>query len=294
MRRWPGLVLVLFAGWLPGCVTGRPSPDSLAEHARPFQGVTGSDVVLLEVALLERPLGDAVIDRALWDLADEQVVTPERKAVLEDNGFRVGQVGGIPPTELQELLTTERSNPAPRRNWIHADNPTTLPLGPRLPQCRFELAQEGRRTPVSLEDVQCAVAVVPSLTPDGRTCLHCTPQVQHGRKQLALQPADSHTSSILKVAQPTESYAQLAWEVTLAPNEYVLVGTCFNRRGTLGHQCFVRPDEARPVQRLLAIRTGRPAKELPADALSEDEGEPDRSLPLALQMLLAPSGGSPK
>ena len=44
-----------------------------------------------------------------------------------------------------------------------------------------------------------------------------------------------------------EKIADLGWEVTMAPGEYLVIGAREDRPGTLGHQAFVRPDESVPV-----------------------------------------------
>src|SRR5437870_10332225 len=110
MRPERALVWGLLAGLLAGCATGTPAPAT--SWLRRFQQLdipTGPDVVNMEVVLLERPVGDSYLDHELWQTADEQVVPLERKAVLEENGFRVGQIGGQTPVGLQALLTSERS-----------------------------------------------------------------------------------------------------------------------------------------------------------------------------------------
>jgi hypothetical protein len=110
MRRRQGLVIALVAALLAGC-TAEKAVRSTAWLNRFRWGGTpqGPDVVQIDVAVLERPVGDLYINQGLWAFADEQVVALESKAVLEDNGFRIGQIGGITPAELQTLLTSERS-----------------------------------------------------------------------------------------------------------------------------------------------------------------------------------------
>jgi hypothetical protein len=293
MRRWPGLVLVLLTGWFAGCVTSQPEQStSLMERPRPFQGPTGPDVVQLDIALLERPVGDPYLNRGVWDFADEQGIAAELRAVLEDNGLRVGQVGGIPPTELQALLTSDRCNVNPRKVLLHADSPTTVVLGPPRLLCQFDLQHDSRAMPVKLAQAQFTLAVVPKLTPDGRTCLRFTPQIQHGEMAPAIELANDRSGFFLRGKQATESYPRLCWEVTVAPNEYVLVGTCFERPATLGHQMFVRPDEPKPVQRLLAIRTGRLAKEMAAPFDDDNAITAGRSLPLAFQTQVSAACGN--
>ena len=294
-RRW-SLVLGLLAVPLVGCATGGPvGPTSWLEALRPFHGPVGPDVVQMDVALLERPLGDPYLNQRIWALADEQVVALEGKGVLEDNGFRVGQVGGIIPEELKDLLFSERSNVNPRRLVFHADHPTVVKLGGAVPQCTFQVQQDGRALPVALEEAECTLEILPSLAKDGRVRLRFTPQVQYGRAALTRRPADDRSGWELKEERPTERYPALSWDVALAPNEYVLVGARFGAPETLGHQSFIRPDESTPVQRLLVIRTGRSAT-APDLEIAPDNEEASaafgNSPPLALQAAWTTARGS--
>ncbi len=113
--------------------------------------------MFLDVAIIERPLGDSFLNQELWSEADEQAiradvgeqaVSLERKTALEKNGFRVGQVGGLmPPAKLLSLLLSPRSC-QPHRVQLHAGNATTIPLGPVWPHCRCQLvARRGKTCP---------------------------------------------------------------------------------------------------------------------------------------------------
>src|SRR6516225_3024217 len=94
---------------------------------------------------------DAFLNHDLWSEADEEVVHAEgeqavnleRKTALEKNGFRIGQVGGLLPSKLQDLLTSER-NCQTRRIQLHAGHETTLACGPVCPQSRYQLIRDDR------------------------------------------------------------------------------------------------------------------------------------------------------
>jgi hypothetical protein len=298
MRHGQGLLVGLLAGLLAGC-TAAQSLRTTAwwERLRPWSGPGGPDVVQMDVALLERPAGDDYVNRELWTYADEQAVSLERKAVLEDNGFRIGQIGGITPARLQALLTSDRSCVNPRRIQLHAGDAKTLKIAQGVAQCRFHIYQDGSSLPVSLEQADCTLQVVPGLSPDGRTRLVFTPQVEHGETRMMPQPAADRSGWQIREHRSTEAYTPLTWEVTLASNEYVIVGARADRPGTLGHQYFIRDDEPVPVQRVLVIRTSRAVPAGNADAPSDpEESEPPltRSPPLAVQAAAGPArGGRP-
>ncbi len=288
MRHRQGLVLGLLTVCLVGCTTSQPVRTTawLSRLRQISSGPTGPDVVQMDVALVERPVGDRYLNQDFWAVADEQVVALERKAMLEDNGFRVGQVGGITPVELQDLLTSERSCANPRRIQLHAGKPTTLTLGPLAPRCSFQMTQEGRPVPVNLTQAQCTLEVVPTLTADGRTLLRFTPQIAHGDTALLPAPAPDRSGWVLREQRPTERYTALSWEVELAGNEYVVIGGRFDKPQTLGYECFIRTDETVACQRLLVIRTGR------TGAPADDETSSGPSLSLASQASLTTARGT--
>jgi hypothetical protein len=259
---------------------------SWLDRWRPFHGPSAVDVIEVQVALIERPPGDPFLNQELWTLADEQIVPLERKALLEENGFRVGQLGGNTPAGLLTLLTSEQSNVNPRHHLLHAGQAVPLVLGPITPLCAFRLQQDGQPMDVALENAQSTLQLVANLTGDGRTRLQFTPQVRHGDKKLVPRAAEDGSGFILQEEWPTKSYASLSWEVTVAANQYVLVGSRADRPETFGYQCFVRRTDAVPAQRLLVIRTSRLSAPPTSETLAESSDEtpsPSRTPPLALQ-----------
>lgn len=295
MRHGAALILVLFCGLFVGCATGQPARSSTSwlMKLRPFQGNPEPDLVLLEVVLLERPIGDSYINQAVWNDADEQIVSLEHRAMLEDNGLRVGQLGSITPAGLQTLLNSEKSCANPRRIQLRAGTTRTLLIGPLASQTRFTIYDQGETNEIALEQAEYTLVVTPSLTSDGKTRLQFTPQIRHGEKRLQFRPSGGEQASwALRENQPTEVYARLGWDVTLAPNEFAIVGARYDRVQTLGHQYFVRPEESIPVQRLLVIRTSRSILESPRDdADPTTDKDPDSSVPppLAVQAALTPA-----
>jgi hypothetical protein len=250
-----------------------------------FSGPAGPDVVQIDWALLERPIGDRFLNQDLWSLANEQVVPFERRDVLEDGGLRIAQLGGLLPAEFQEILSLDRSNPNPRRRVVRAGDAVTLPLGPARLQCR--VSGTGESKPDTFTNAQFSVVVTPTLTKDGQTCLHFVPQLQHGQSKPGFKPAKDGSGWTLRDDVPTVTYEQLAWDVTLAPNEYMIAGCWFNRLETWGRECFVRGDEPRPVQRLLAMRTSRRqpdvASDMALDSLEDSSLLKHRPPPLVVQ-----------
>jgi hypothetical protein len=294
MRQWMALWIALGCGALGGCFAANKERTTARSYPPPMAGVIGDDVIYLDVAVIERTLGDAFLNHDLWSEADEEVVhiegepaiSLERKTVLEKNGFRIGQVGGMLPSRLQDLLTSQRACQT-RRIQLHAGHGTILACGVPWPHCRYRVHHDERPAAVEIDDAQCELEVVPSLADEGRIHLHFTPLVKHGEMKpaiVAVRDADGQRRWDWKDNQAEEIYPLLDWTLTLVPNEYAVLGTFLVNGETLGEQFFLTQEEEHPiVQRLLVLR----ATHVPSPA-QEDLG---RCPPLALRASMITARG---
>src|SRR5437773_2209530 len=104
--RWARVTLLalLPAGCaLCGCALVAPA-ENPASHAARLRPQLAADAVVIDFALLERRLGDPYLDKEIWTHTDQIVVDLDKNALLDDNGLRVGQIIGMTPADLQELL----------------------------------------------------------------------------------------------------------------------------------------------------------------------------------------------
>jgi hypothetical protein len=292
MGRCRHLLPMLLLGLAAGCITEQSARRGAGAAPGP-QPPIGPDGVVLDVVLLERPVGDRYLNGPLWGCTDEHAVPTEQKVLLEDNGFRVGRLVGATPRELQKLLTSERYCVTHWRQILPAGKSLTLAIGRPVAEIRYQLAQESEAV---LGKAQSFLVMVPTLTADGRTRLRFTPEIRYGDTLPEYQVAPDRSDYVLTYRQPRKTYPSLSWEVTLAPNEYVLVGAAFDRPQSLGYQCFIQEDDESAGQRLLVIRTGRSTAEVreePAPASPEAAASTSLSPPLALQASWATARGSP-
>src|SRR5262249_22247764 len=112
-RRLAAALALLLCG---GCLWVRPTQSGAwMRSLRPAGGPQGDDVVVLQVSVIEQLVGDRNVNRDLWTTIDEGAVTLDRRAVLEDNGFRVAVAGGSASETLNDLLKSKRSNPDPHQ-----------------------------------------------------------------------------------------------------------------------------------------------------------------------------------
>ena len=170
------------------------------------------------------------------------------------------------PAKLQNLLDSERYCVISRRQTMPAGTPITIPLTPVLAECNYCLKTNAGPFEVTLGQGQCILAVVTSLTSDGRTKLKFTPQVLYGNQTGEYQVAPGRTGFEYQLKRPSKTYEGLSWEVTLAPNQFLVVGTVFDpdileeNTQSLGNQFFIVDKGKTVTQRLLVIRTTRGAE----------------------------------
>jgi hypothetical protein len=241
-----------------------------------------SQIVQLEVALLERPVGDAFLTQELWQHTDQMVVALDRRTAVEDNGFRVGQIVGMTPGKLQELLKSERYCINPRLRLLPSGHSVLQYLGPVLPRTDFAV-QLGRETVnAAFDQARFCLDVKATLTQDGKTRLAFTPKIETGETALPFQPDPDRQAWVLRVERPCRTFPELSWEVSLAAGELLVIGALLTKENALGYRSFVQED-GRAVQRVLVVRTRRAPASDAGEPTLEDIARSQRSPCLALQ-----------
>jgi hypothetical protein len=132
-------------------------------------------------------------------------------------------------------------------------------LGPTLAHVDFAVRENGKTTEIALDQAQFVLDVVPALAGDGKTRLRFTPKVEYGENVPDLRPADDGSDWTYQLSKQNKTFAGLAWDVTLAPNDFLVIGGNADQPQSLGSQAFIQDDGTGPVQRLLVIRTNRSA-----------------------------------
>jgi hypothetical protein len=285
MRYLPALMLALLTV-TAGCSLfgGKRNPQTYDAQRPPIRGTSAStEVVYLDVAVLERPSGDRYLDHEVWESGDEQGVELELKPLLENNGLRVCTFCLL-PDRLQALLSSPRFCPSPRRYRTEPDKATALQVGPVRDACSFTVRPGGNSKTLSFEQARCEFDVLPISEDEGRVRLRFTPRVRHGRPRRETRVArdpDGQLRWAMESAEPTEEFAELRFELSVGSGEYVAVGTWQDKEGTWGHGCFVPAGSK--LQYLLVMRATRaPQGDEPAGPIA----------PLALQANWTAARGS--
>jgi hypothetical protein len=249
------------------------------------------NAVLIETALIERPAGDAYICHELWQDTDELIVGLERRDILQENGLRVGQLVGAPPTGFQTLLLSPRSCTNPARLMVPSGKLIPQYLGPVLAHCAFDVDLGTGATEIAADQIRFGFDVMPTLTADGRTRLVFTPKVETGENLLPFQASPEDASWVLRIERPSRKFPELSWDVTLAPGQYLIIGCRPEKERSLGASAFIQENGPSATQRLLVIRTNR-AGTTDMDLTRDELLSAAVSPPLALQATLPTQPGT--
>ena len=130
--------------------------------------------------------------------------------------------------------------------------------------------------------------ITPASAPDTRVHLHCVPKIRYGETEMVTRPTEDGASHLLVPERPVKDFEDLAFDVTLEINQYLVIGGRSDHVGTLGWRCFWRGDEPVPAQRLLVIRTCRPGV-VPNEG-SEEPANGDKSRGTCVKSPVAATG----
>ncbi len=278
-------LLVLVSGCLPHKAL---QPPGAFQQARFYDPNADYSQAHLEVALLRRPAGERYLNEDLWREIDEQRVPLEQKPVLRANGLRVGALGGTIPAELRETILSEQQCKM-RRLALQPGREFVIKLGPGDRPLAIQVLKDGETMAMDLHNAQCALAIEATLTEDGRTRIRFEPRIAHGKDRLQVRPSADRTDWEVMPGRPLEKYPHLACEISLAANEYAVVGGLAQRPGSVGHACLVNLAEEPPEQYLLVIRApGRPSGLPPTAGGADTHSSPYAPAPLAWQTIAAP------
>lgn len=258
MPRAGGACAVLVALAAAGCLfpasrradAFRPPPPTVAglPPAAP-------DGLYLESLLLERPLADPDLDRELWAAAGS-AVPPAARALLAENGLRVALLGvQLPPAFRRLLGSSADAHDGRGRTFANRTEEVIPTAGPTDP-CDFGVLATlgGERTRLKLAKARGGIQVRPERTADGRVKIACEPQVQHGERVPRFRPTADGTEFVAESEVPLERFPGLGFEVTLGPDDYLLIGSPAAASDTLGGVLFTADANGRPRQRVLAVR----------------------------------------
>ncbi len=266
-RVFPGVGAALGAALI--LATGCNLFDQRVSNSQQTQGLIPAmkpapDAVLLDILFVERPLGDALLGPELWRQVDEVGAVPQDgRALLAQNGFRVGVVGSQPPPALETLLGMsadflyEKEAQAAKQLVGHhvaipAGGETVINVSPAFEQCNLKLHQAGESFDRPYLNARGVFKVTTHREQDGWIRLEFVPEVHHGDDTLRHVAGENGWQ--FSNGQKVESLFAQRFSVVLAVGEMVVLTAADGARDTLGPMFFVSRGAATGKQRLLVVR----------------------------------------
>lgn len=261
--RWAvgGAVALLAA--VAGCVSQADLTHSSAWLDR-VRGVNGpplpADALVLQTTLLDRPAPDAYLATGLWNEATVTNPIPaDLSALLQVNGLRARVITGVAPARFLAMVADEHSTISPMARACEPGKTKVVPVNGPLDKLSMQVQPDLKsdRTTYERTGAECGLATVAKPTGDGRIVLRCEPSLQHGDRQSWLKPTADGVGFARSEQKPLDPFPTLAFEVTLAPDDYLIVGPFAEPTASLGHAFFYVTEGDRVRQRVLVIKASR-------------------------------------
>lgn len=251
MRRARGFWIAVLAVTLAGCLSTKEQRAKWTDPFDLFAPGRETDTASVHYVLIERPAGGDEINRRVWDQIDEQLLPFETRTSLEAAGLRVGKVGGTMPGPLRRLFDNPRTRGGHRGRFFALDKPFPIATTERLPKVDFPVADpDGGPTRFAKDQAALGFDVTVRETPDGGIVVKLVPHAKFR------DPSRLLLGELADGDQATELFQAAEFELPLAANEYLVIGTDSYRDDTFGHAALIGDKDEEPVQRLIVLWAG--------------------------------------
>ncbi len=263
---WAWSTLLLLPLALTGCEWLRLSPHGTS----PLQPLTlATDGAELEITFIRIPLGDADVNGPMWNEIDEQIIPAELRAELAANGLRAGIIGSDKPPALEKKLAQADTPATPAaaaakintepavRHWsmqIRRGQPGNIIASSVYDQLSLLTNDDGQVRGQTYPKAQGEFVVGVDPQPDSCVKLNLQPQFLYGepRQQWVGEDGMFHLQS----GKPKKTYSKLKLEVTLRPDQTLIIASLPQRPGSVGHYLLTEPKAEGIDQKLMLIRLG--------------------------------------
>jgi hypothetical protein len=247
---------VALVGGLVGCLprAERLKPAAVWDRLRG----ANPDAFTLRTTLVEAAAGDATLNRDLWATAGRPL-RHEHSTLLGLNGLRVGTFSGGLPSEFDRLARgTSGTLDATDRSFTPGV-PKVVPVNGPLGHLKYRERTDLTADPAEwdLTEAECGFAITVAPADHGEVKLTVEPRIQHGDKQMVLKPTSDGTAFAREDRKPRKGYPALAFDVTLGPKDFLVLGASTDPADTLGGGFFVATAGDRVRQRALVIQAFR-------------------------------------
>lgn len=220
------------------------------------------EAVQVEFVIVERPADDPLLGGDLWrEVGQVGALTPELRAALEQNGFRIGHVGSTPPPALETMLgiTSQFDENANNDEGVRGRRHPFLPGGDTevqtsnlAPEMSLLIHSRSGESWRDFEQARCLFRVKAERKEDGWAAIELTPEIHYGQNRL--RPVAGLNKWDLKTTQDVHPFYNQRFTVLLNVGEMAVVTCDGEQPESVGGRFFLAGTEAVPVQRLLIVR----------------------------------------
>jgi hypothetical protein len=181
--------------------------------------------------------------------------------------LRAGVVGGQTPRVLASRIAAAEdqstpataaarleAEPAVRRSrmQIHRGQPGSIVTSGVYEELPLLVRDEDQLHGDSYKNVQGELVIEADPQDDRRVKLSLVPQWEYGDSRQ--QFVGENGVFRLQSGKPKKTFRKLKFEVTLTPDQMLLITSLTDRKGSLGHYLFTEPRSGQVDQKLLVIR----------------------------------------
>ncbi len=268
MPNWTRLILALVAIVPALCLAGCEEITYKPKGASPLLPLElAEDSAELEILFVRFPVGDPDCNGALWNAVDEQALPAAMRAELAANGLRAGMVGGQTPRVLAGKLAAAEDHstpataaarleaePAVRRTrmQIHRGQPGNIVTSGVYDHLPLLVRDEGQIRGDTYTNAQGEFVIEADPQDDRRVKLSLVPQWEYGESRQ--QFVGDNGVFRIQAGKPKKTFRKLKFDVTLGPNQMLLLSALPDRKGSLGYYLLTEPTGGQLDQKLLVIR----------------------------------------
>ncbi len=276
------LILMLVAGCLPST---DPFVISMEKSESPLlKNIDETNLIRVDVAMLKLPMVERNLLESIWSMSDENAPGLEKKAILDQNGFKIVSFGKNPPSELLRLLSTEKYCPNPRRIHIQIGGKNYIPLTSVMDSLNTTLANNESKKDLNLLQAQAFLQVSPLAVSDNNYQLLITPIIKSGEEKLLPKAVKTVSGALeweMHSHQAELLLSELTCDLKFEAGDFIVIGPSEKPNSELqklGSKLFYTRQGQNVVPHLLVLRCSRKNPSLGA-AL----GQFGPALPLAIQ-----------
>jgi hypothetical protein len=278
-------VLTACAAAVCGCTLLKPMADVFAY--RPPSGGTGNlltplrparDALQIDVVFVERPLGDPLLGKTLWNDVDQVAGFDSTELDgLKQLGILIGNSGQNPCPALERMLretadpleaeAVRNCMPLKKQTFCLRNAETCSIETNALAKCTVELPLYTGSKEKTYENFKSVLRLTALRVQDGWARLEFAPEIHHGVDRLRPMVANGGWQS--REGQETDVLPQ-RFSLKLHVGEIAVMTTAPEKPRSFGHNAFVREDATvGPLQRLLVVRLSNMSRVDPVYSTSE-------------------------